>query len=664
MKRNLAFLLCIAMLVLVCLASCESDCEHTFSAEWYNDETHHWHPATCEHAETERGNYEPHADADEDGVCDVCELPVGHIHTFEDVWQSTETHHWKNPTCSHTDEMGEYSTHSDENQDGVCDVCSSHVHKVNGVGYCDHCGEQIKEIDETKLEDLVPAVFYRRYLVNGGYIDYSFTGRSNTSVSFTASKQDLVSYIFGKDNYTNIKVNTHTVNGGNEASGTFESWHELDGADSAFGVYIEDDGELTLDIAEVNKLNGHYIALSTLAGDYGVEATLYALYEAAMSDTTKNLKVEYNTEGNKVTFAYNYDTLIVNSNNIVVGDEAGNTVHNANYFAVEVTFTYTDEFALTSLDITVDVYTTDPGTADGAGFLYDDVDIQYDPDTETYYFVKYDYDKQEFVPADSATPDTYVISVTQTIGERTEENPNHKQKYVPDNFNLYLNIDEDGNLSNKLKGDVSMNVGDVVNFYVGDCTPAGTSLHFAADAVSIKLYKDGALIEDAEDYMNTTAVAMFTFAGSQRSFFVVPKADGAYKFEIYLAGKLLKTINIYAGIVNVEDVVTKDNEFAVVVTEKYEWANKVSFTATETGKYYFNLPAGVGVIDADKYDVALNTPATDDGPEPYFDYNNAKNNDGTYNPGSFSLQLEAGQTVNFYINSVKKGVVIISFFCI
>lgn len=664
MKKNLALILCIAVLALVCLASCQEDCEHTFSEEWYGDETNHWHPATCEHAETERGDFGPHADADEDSTCDVCGATVEHKHTFEDAWQNDENHHWKNATCSHTEEKGEYANHSDEDENGVCEICESHVHKVNAAGYCDHadCGKHVRDIDETKLEELVPAVFVQKFLVNGGSIDYDFTGRSNVSPSYGVKRNEKVSYTFGKDNYTHINVETNVLNGDTEASGTLETWHQLSGAEEAFGLYSENGGALSLDIAEAAKLNGYYIALSTLAGDYGVEATLYALYEAAISETTTDLVVTTDTVDNKVTFAYDYNTIFINETDIAVGDM--DVVYNANYFEVEVTFTYTDDYALTSLMIAVDCYTNDPGTSQTEGFLYDDVDIEYNPETGEFTFVKYNHETGKYEPTDSATPDTYVINVTQTVGDRTEENPNPKEKFVPQGFDLYLNrSDEDGTLSNKLKGDISVTAGDIVNFYVGDCTPEGTSIHFVADLISFKLYKDGALIENPEDYLNTTAVAMFTFSGSQRSFFVVPKVDGTYKFEIYLGDKLIKSVNIYAGVVKVEDIVTKDNEFAVVITESYEWSNEVTFTATESGTYYFNLPAGVGMIDADGYDAADLTPETDDGPLPYFDYNNAKNENGEYIPGSFSLELEAGQSIRFYVNAVKKGAVIISFFC-
>ena len=670
MKRNFVLALLIVALMATCLVSCGSECEHTFSDKWYSDADNHWHPATCEHAETQKKGLAPHSDADQDGICDVCEYSLGHQHTFEAAWQITDTHHWHNPTCSH-DEKGSYSTHSDDDMNGECDVCSGHVHNVNAAGYCEGCGLKAKEIDETSLDELVAAVVCQKYLISGGNVEYNYIGRSNTGADFESTKDMVIDFTYGKNDYTHVFVTTDTVTGGNATHGTFESWHQLDGVDRVFGVVSENGGKQMLDLPETNRLNGYHIDLSTLAGDYGVEATLYALYEAAIADTCESLEVIPDAAENKVVFKYSYKTFIINASDIVIGDLAGSTVYNVNHYDVVVEFKYTDDYALTSLDISVDCYTNEPGTADGVGFLYLDVDLLYNEETGEVTFVEYVQDENGVwvaIPTDKRTPDTYTIHVDQTVGERTEENPYPKSKFVPTGFDVFATkestYDEDGlesgyTLTDKITGNLFVPVGDIVNIYIGNCTPANTSLHFVADQVTFKLYKDGVEVENPTDYLNQTAVAMFTFSGDLRSFFVVPKVDGAYKLEIYLVGSLVKTVNIIAGAVDEEHIELKSNEFAVKVTETYEWANEYTFTATKTGTYYFNLPAGVGFINADAYDAALETPATDDGPNPYFDYNNAKNPDGTYNPGSFSIQLNEGDTIRFYVNAVKKGTYVI-----
>lgn len=658
MKRNLLLLILALALAVGCLASCQQDCEHTFSENWNSDETSHWHPATCEHGEV-KDSLASHVDADEDGICEVCEYEVGHTHTLEDEWSNDETHHWKNATCSHSDYKGESSLHSDENSDGHCDVCAVHVHGVNAAGFCTYteCGKQVVEIDESDLAILVYAISAQQRFANGGSMDYIFDGRSNNATGGFATRSDRkVTYLFGNNGYTYNKTETVTT-GETETTSKLESWTMPDGAENTFGVYSENDGALQLDISDSNKLLGFYLALSSLADGYGPDEILISLYEISQGSmeedtdvTITDLEIISYPEENNVSFSYT--AFILQVTEIAVGDDVGSLVYNANHFDVEVSFTYTENYVLTSLDVLVDCYTNDPGALPSGALNEADVDFDYDPDTETYTF------------RDTALADTYDVSIEQTVGERTEENPNPKSKFIPESFDLYLEMDDlSGALSGKFNGDtISVNVRDVINLYVGDCTPAGTSIHFVSELITMKLFKDGVEVADIENYLNETAVAMFTFAGEQRSFFIIPKQDGAYRFEIYLSGEKLHEVNIFVGVVDEEFIELEDNEFAVKVTETYEWSNEVSFTAKEAGTYYFNLPAGIGFIDADGFDAAEKTPATDDTPNPYYDYFANANPDGSYREGSFSLTLEAGETVRFYVNGAKRGTYVISYF--
>ena len=650
MKRNLLFLLCILAVVATCLASCsKEEHTHTFSSDWETDATNHWHAATCEHGEN-KDSLAAHVDSNEDGVCDVCAYETGHIHTYESNWTYDETNHWKQATCAHTSEKGEISLHSDEDVNGSCDVCQGHVHNVNATGYCTFadCGKKIHDVDETDLTALVNAVVLQKHLVNGGTISYDFYGPSNTSPEYEANKLDLVNYIFGKDNYTYVKVETTSDNSGVSGNGYYETWHQLIAPEETFGVVSEDGGNIVLDMSNPSKLQGYYIALSTLAGDYGAEETLYALYEAAIGDIIGELEVYPNADANKITFKYNFKTVFVNSSDVTTGDGERDVVHNVNYFEVEVTFAYSDEFALTGFEIIVYSYTNDPGTADGYGFLEPDVDLDYDPDSDT------------FTLRENALPNVYTIILTQTVGERTEENPYPQSKFVPNDFDLFLGYDsETGELSDQITSNSIMsNVKEFVRLYVGNCTPEGTSLHFVHDIVSYKLYKDGVEVENPDDYANQICVAMFTFSGEQRSFFIYPKEDGAYKLVVYIGDRTVKEMTILVGSVSDENLNLSENEFAARVEDTYSWTNEVTFTATEAGTYYFNLPAGVGFVNADAYDAAEETPATDDSPAPYFDFQQA----GKENGGSFSLTLAEGETIRFYVSGANRGTYVISYY--
>ena len=101
--------------------------EHSFSTEWTSDGTNHWHAAICEHTE-ETKDLAPHADAGNDGVCDVCDktyyTPIPpHKHSFSTEWSSDEENHWYAATCEHTEEKKDLAPHADAGNDGVCDAC-------------------------------------------------------------------------------------------------------------------------------------------------------------------------------------------------------------------------------------------------------------------------------------------------------------------------------------------------------------------------------------------------------------------------------------------------------------------------------------------------------------------------------------------------------------
>lgn len=124
---------------------------HTFSKEWSQSETHHWHAATCGHTDLKDSNA-PHyyenggwstekpATETEEGVkvrvCIGCKyedrqpIPkLDHTHTFSNGWTSDGTNHWHAATCSHTTEkIGEAACSGGSatcTQKAVCSVCGN-----------------------------------------------------------------------------------------------------------------------------------------------------------------------------------------------------------------------------------------------------------------------------------------------------------------------------------------------------------------------------------------------------------------------------------------------------------------------------------------------------------------------------------------------------------
>ena len=128
MKLNNSLKSLMALALVVGLAACDTPAqsspsthEHTFAEEWSKDETHHWHEATCEHADAvEKAEHawgagevtkQPTEEAKGEktftcvcGATKVEEMDVlPHTHKFAEEWSKDETHHWKASTCGHAD---------------------------------------------------------------------------------------------------------------------------------------------------------------------------------------------------------------------------------------------------------------------------------------------------------------------------------------------------------------------------------------------------------------------------------------------------------------------------------------------------------------------------------------------------------------------------------
>ena len=104
--------------------------EHTYKAEWSKDKEGHWHASDCGHDDSEK---QAHVDSNNDGKCDVCdyvipsnEEPPVHEHTWSTDWTQGTTTHWHSATCEgHTNYKKDEAAHVDENEDDKCDVCGA-----------------------------------------------------------------------------------------------------------------------------------------------------------------------------------------------------------------------------------------------------------------------------------------------------------------------------------------------------------------------------------------------------------------------------------------------------------------------------------------------------------------------------------------------------------
>ena len=130
--------------------------KHSFSTEWVHNETHHWHEATCEHADI-KGSYEEHIwdnsviskqpTCSEPGTllytckCGaIIEVIIQAQHSFSDEWTSDETHHWHVATCEHSDQVSQKEEHSWD--DGRITVEPTHLEDGIATYTCTVCGKQ------------------------------------------------------------------------------------------------------------------------------------------------------------------------------------------------------------------------------------------------------------------------------------------------------------------------------------------------------------------------------------------------------------------------------------------------------------------------------------------------------------------------------------------
>ena len=159
MKKINLFASLSAMIMALAFMSCQTDSdshEHSFSEEWKDDETYHWHEATCEH-KTAVGSKEEHTFGEwtvtvvateankgsKERVCSVClykqvkAIPrLDHEHDCSEEWKTDAVYHWH--VCSicnelvekeeHTFGVWEITTKPTETDQGlkerVCSVCN------------------------------------------------------------------------------------------------------------------------------------------------------------------------------------------------------------------------------------------------------------------------------------------------------------------------------------------------------------------------------------------------------------------------------------------------------------------------------------------------------------------------------------------------------------
>ena len=280
-------------------AACEDDCDHDFADTLSSDSQYHWYAATCEHTDV-KGDQEPHKDADNDGVCDVCGYDGSHTHEYETEWTISQTHHWYAATCTHS-VTKDKAEHVDEDNDGRCDVClfdkghvceyateyatsetqhwlattCGHAYEkedhvdADGNNMCDVCGYDLYT-DLSNVISTVTSSTAKAKVASGSstyeYLDWTYNLQSKVTSS----------YEYGSDNYTKI------VNG---AYGTTKHYTMLSET-KGFVMNVDDSGNVTRDAyPNLDEVNGIGYSLSVLGQNaYGAEELISALYDAVSGE--------------------------------------------------------------------------------------------------------------------------------------------------------------------------------------------------------------------------------------------------------------------------------------------------------------------------------------------------------------------------------------------
>ena len=522
------------------------ECVHTFSEAWSSDATHHWHRATCEHGEI-KDSLAEHVDAEEDGVCDVCEYEVGHEHAYSDEWTSDDSKHWRAASCSHTDEKIDEGLHADTDKNYFCDVCGAHSHILNtATGYCDGCNTQLEEIDTNNLQAIIVALLANSKKVVSGKVDYDVIIRALGSEITQAHNVEYTIYTDGL--YTKRT----------EGTWANEVWRKKNG-ESVKAVSVEKEGNKVINAepaaADVDSLVGYYYAVSTLADAYGAENILDVLYQLAKpaDDSTNkisNYKEELDSENRTVTFSY---SILVINTDTAEGEDDG-----VNYYEIKIGFGYSEAFVLTSLSIVCDCYTNS---------LENEAENDY----------TYDQATQTITMKDTATADTYTFVVTQAVGEKTAIDMVSTEIYIPTDVTIY----EDSACTQEATSitvQLSTPTSELPVFYVG--CPDGTFVSFIKNDATITVDKEG-----------MTAYLI----GEEIQFY--PGMAGTYVIT-FTAGDISKSVTV---IVEGEEI-GGDATFDLTVTDTYAWIDYYQFTATESGTYTLFIPYGLGIWEESAYD--------------------------------------------------------------
>ena len=697
MKRVLAVLLC---LLLVCgmlaLVACDRNGEddtdtdgsgstpdghvHTYKtdAEWTKDASGHWYDVTCGCVNATVRKLQ-HVDDNKDAICDVCKFEYDHEHTYSEDWTVDCTNHWNAADCGCIIPAVNVEAHVDENGDGECDTCKYVIedlhnhyydtkwsndaeyhwhaalcehnaeladraaHEINAAGNCTVCGAKVKDVDKTSIYDiLAAAVANNKYVISGTvFAKEEVFGSSN---NLEAGKTNEVFYLLG-DSDSYVKWGSYDKNG--NFIGIDEAWYETLDDETIFAVQIpyyhlntgDRNNQLVMFPVDGNpdKLNGYnYTPGAILAAGYDdnttIAQTLANLYDILeKGENVSNVVENYDAETGMYTFSYTYFFVTENKGN-TAQDGSGDEIitYTVELFNVSAEFKVTENFVIYLANFSVESFRNLTGV---------DEDISYDPETNTVTMLS------------GASPTRYTYNVTQSEGVRTYTTIYPKAALMPVDFELGLVTGTDYNDGGQMYVtseeplvdtdgdglvDIVLPVETFTRLHIGSIIPASAIASFMDinDFEVIAEPLDGS----AGLPWGTAMFQSPTYSGYMDCIqFRTSSTAGKYLITIRFGLVEKKIVITIPGVVAPD--MSGDNEFGyhVQTTDNNTYADEYTYTATESGTYTFNLPAGLGWSSHVDYYVA-----------PGVHYENNTNG------ATVTVELAAGQSVTYYVGATVK----------
>lgn len=310
----------------------------------------------------------------------------------------------------------------------------------NGVGAS--FTVEVKDVNLDTIGNVIYAAKYGSQYVNSGTMVKTDT--------VAASKSSNYSYRFG-DNFTYIKTESVSEAYG---AGVTENYYSLDEDGKLIAAQFDNGNQSPVTIYVPEAMNGVPVGLWWQAEtEYGIEAVITNIYKHGFSNPNGDYVEVIDSE--KMTYSFSYSYRMVRTTGVKDDDY---------FFVNKVEFTLGANYAIASASV-----------------------------TQTLYYSGFSADEDGHTKLDEGATPAYTleINVTQTTGERTEQNPYGGDALIIKDFNLYWDGDllsEDDVIYGK--------AGESLTLLIGDLDPNNAS--FASDLLYIS---DGSSKGEATIYV-------------------------------------------------------------------------------------------------------------------------------------------------------------------